>query len=237
MNAPTDLAAATENREKTLSERIYNQIRRDILEGKLDPGLKLRFELLRSKYDAGTSTLRESLTRLTAEGLVVAEGQRGFRVAPVSLKDLWDITRLRQQLETEAVRRSIAIGDDRWESEVLAAYHRLSKLRDKKTGQLLLLTDETVERHRTFHFSLFSACDSPWLIRFISTLHDHSERYRRFSTLHATRPRRTHDEHKAILAAIMARDATLACSLIHEHLESTAKVVSSIAKDWQSKAA
>lgn len=236
MSVPTDLDAP-ESREKTLSERIYNQIRRDILGGKLDPGLKLRFELLRGKYDAGTSTLRESLTRLTAEGLVAAEGQRGFRVAPVSLKDLWDITRIRQQLETEAVRRSIAIGDDRWESEVLAAYHRLSKLRDKKTGRLMLLTDETVERHRAFHFSLFSACDSPWLIRFISTLYDHSERYRRFSTLYASKPRRTHDEHRQILDAIMARDATLACSLLHEHMESTAKVVSSIAKNWQGKAA
>ena len=137
-------AATSENREKTLSERIYNQIRCDILSGKLDPGLKLRFELLRGKYDAGTSTRREGLTRLAAEGLVAAEGQRGFRVAPGSPKDLWDITRLRQQLETEAVRRSIATGDDRWESEVLAAYHRLSKLRDKESGRLMLLTDESV---------------------------------------------------------------------------------------------
>ena len=230
-------ATTSENREKTLSERIYNQIRRDILSGKLDPGLKLRFELLRGKYDAGTSTLREGLTRLAAEGLVAAEGQRGFRVAPVSPKDLWDITRLRQQLETEAVRRSIATGDDRWESEVLAAYHRLSKLRDKESGRLMLLTDESVERHRAFHFSLFSACDSPWLTRFISMLYDHSERYRRFSTLHATKPRKTDDEHRQILEAIIARNADLACALLHEHLERTAEVVSSIAETWQSKAA
>jgi len=222
-----------DHKEKTLAERIYKQLSRDILGGKLEPGVKLRFEFLRTHYDAGTSTLRESLSRLAAEGLVVAEGQRGFRVAPVSPKDLWDITRLRQQLETEAVRRAIAAGDDHWEAEVVAAYHRLSKLKDKKTGRLTLLADESVQRHRAFHFALFSACDSLWLIRFLSTLYDHSERYRRFSTLYATKPRNSDEEHRKIMQAVLDRDAKLASSLLHDHLERTAVVVSSIADSWQ----
>jgi DNA-binding GntR family transcriptional regulator len=220
-------------KEKTLAERIYKQLRRDILGGKLEPAIKLRFEFLHNHYEASTSTLRESLSRLAAEGLVVAEGQRGFRVAPVSPKDLWDITRLRQQLETEAIRRAIAVGDDHWEAEVVAAYHRLSKLKDKKTGRLTLLADENVERHRAFHFSLFSACDSPWLIRFLSTLYDHSERYRRFSTLYATEPRASDEEHRQIMDAVLRRDARLATTLLHDHLERTAQVVGSIADSWQ----
>ena len=123
--------------EKTLSERAHRLLRADILRGALAPGEKLKPQALASRYDIGLSPLREGLTRLSTEGLVVAEGQRGFRVADISLAELHDIMTLRRKLETEALAEAIRRGDSDWEAEIVAAYHRLSRTQDL---ELLLRT-------------------------------------------------------------------------------------------------
>lgn len=227
---------APQDEPKTLNERIYLQLRQDILNGKLSPGAKLRFEMLKAMYSAGTSTLRESLSRLAAENLVTTEGQRGFAVAPVSIAELRDITQTRQDLESVAIRRSIAQGDDDWEAMVLAASHRLSKMTDPSTGRLVLLPDENVRRHRAFHLSLVAACGSAWLLHFIGALYDQSERYRRFSTLHAVVPRDTAAEHRDLVDAVLARDADRAVHLLCDHLDRTAEVVAAISASWNDAA-
>ena len=80
---------------RTLGESIYERLRNDIIAGRLEPTAKLRIEELRETYETSASPLREALNRLAGEGFVTAEGQRGFYVAPISLKELDDITRLR----------------------------------------------------------------------------------------------------------------------------------------------
>ena len=123
--------AMIENPPKTLAEAVYIRLRQDILSGKLKPGSKLRFAEIAKSYDAGISTLRESLSRLTADRLVIAEGQRGYRVSPISLSELWDITRLRADLESAALQEAIDVGTDAWEGEVLSYLHRLMKLESR----------------------------------------------------------------------------------------------------------
>jgi Bacterial regulatory proteins, gntR family len=88
----------------------------------------LRLTELRETYGFGWSPLREALFLLTAENLVVAEGQRGFRVAPIPRADFDDVLTLRNKLEDEALRVSIALGDDAWEAAIVAALHRIRKL-------------------------------------------------------------------------------------------------------------
>ena len=119
---------------KTLVESAYRALRRDIIEGHLAPGEKLRVEHLKDDYGVGAGTLREALSLLISDALVVSQGQRGFRVAPVSLEDFEDITRNRVMLECEALRQSIAMGDDAWEGDLLAAFHRLTKAEEKLIG-------------------------------------------------------------------------------------------------------
>ncbi|RPI45087.1 MAG: GntR family transcriptional regulator, partial [Hyphomicrobiaceae bacterium] len=80
---------------ETISDDGYRRIRSDIVFGKLRPAQKLRLEALREAYGVSVSTLREILSRLSSEGLVVAEGRRGFEVAPVSADDLKDLAGLR----------------------------------------------------------------------------------------------------------------------------------------------
>jgi len=65
----------------TLASSVYDRLRGDILSGSLPPGEKLRTEALRSRYEVGNSPIREALNRLSADGLVTREDQKGFRVA------------------------------------------------------------------------------------------------------------------------------------------------------------
>src|SRR5580700_1004200 len=95
------------SRPRTLVEGAYLQVRRDIIEGRLAPGEKLRVEHLKDRYGIGAGTMREAFALLLSDVLVVAEGQRGFHVAPISLQDLEDLTNTRVLLETNALRQSI----------------------------------------------------------------------------------------------------------------------------------
>ena len=69
---------------ESVGERAYRQIRTDIIFGRLQPSEKLKLGRLKNGYDISVSTLREILNRLSSEGLIVAEGMRGFEVSPVS---------------------------------------------------------------------------------------------------------------------------------------------------------
>jgi DNA-binding GntR family transcriptional regulator len=74
---------------------ILRRMREDILCGILAPDRRLKFDDLRARYDASIGALREALLHLQSEGFVRSETNRGFTVAPVSLADLMDITKLR----------------------------------------------------------------------------------------------------------------------------------------------
>ena len=80
---------------------------------------------LQKAYQVGATPLREALSKLTSLDLVTAQGQRGFRVAPVSVENLIDVTRMRAMLEIAALRLALASGDRDWEAAIVAAEHRL----------------------------------------------------------------------------------------------------------------
>ena len=214
------------SKSKTLVEFAYGRLREDILHGRHPPGEKLRVEMLRGDYQVGSSTLREALSLLVADALVTSEGQRGFRVAPVSLDDLRDITRMRRLLECEAIREAIAQGDDIWEAGVVGAYHRLSLVEERMINGLTPdVLDEWEERNRAFHEALMAGCASKWLHHFRGILYSQSERYRRMALSSRTIPRDIHAEHEAILRATLARDAETATRLIAEHIDRTLQAI------------
>ena len=111
----------------TVGQSVFSEIRNDILLGVLRPGMKLKLSSLQKDYGVSINTLRENLMRLAAEGLVVAEGQKGFRVVPASITDLREITELRQLIECHGLRKSIELGDLDWEGRVVSAHHMLAR--------------------------------------------------------------------------------------------------------------
>lgn len=203
----------------TLVETAYSALRREILEGALKPGAKLRTEDLRARYDVSGSTVREALTRLLGEALVTAEGQRGFRVAPASIEDFHDLSAVRKLIETEALRQAIAAGGEAWEADIVAAFYRLSKIEERLRVDPMSASAEYEERNRDFHRALSAACPSPWLHRLNALLFQQSERYRRMVVSRQAIPRDVHAEHQGIFDATLARNTELACKLLGEHIE------------------
>jgi GntR family carbon starvation induced transcriptional regulator len=223
---------SADQKPKTLSEAVYLRLRSDILSGALKPGMKLRFADLTHRYGAAMGTVRESLSRLTADRLVIAEGQRGFRVPPISLNELWDITRLRIEIETVALSESIDSGTSDWEADVLAALHRLLKLEDPLKTKPTLLTEKGASLHKKFHMSLVNASPSIWRLRVIDVLYDQSERYRRLQTSYLSAMLNSANEHQKMASAAVARDKDTATRLLKSHLSRTAKMLASITELW-----
>lgn len=216
---------------RTMTEQAYETVRRDILSGALPPGMKLRSEALKSRYGFGGSTLREALTRLTAEVLVTFEGQRGFTVAETSRDDFADLCDVRKIVEIEALRRSIRAGNDDWEARVVAAFHRLAKIELQLPHKLGELYDQWEERNKAFHDALLSACPSRWLLRMHDLLFQQAERYRRITFASGEMiPRNVHEEHRLIMEAAVGRDVDAACGLAASHIQRTLSVLDEFLK-------
>src|SRR5690606_11570960 len=124
MNAPLREAPAAP-KPATLAEQAYVGLKRDILSGELAPGLALRLEFLKQRYQLSFTPLREALNRLQSERLVESVALKGFRVTPLSLKEMQDSMSVRTLIDCEALRRSIERASDDWETNIVAALHAL----------------------------------------------------------------------------------------------------------------
>ncbi|MBV9827624.1 MAG: GntR family transcriptional regulator [Alphaproteobacteria bacterium] len=212
--------------EGTLAMSAYGRLRRDILTGLFEPGARLPLDALGDRYGVGLTPLREALNRLSAEELVLREGKRGFRVAPVSLADLADLAMTLCWVTEVTLRRSIAGGDDAWEEAVILAAHRLHRLDDRAPTREIGMDPEWERRHRDFHIRLIAASGAPRLNDFFTTLLDRYDRYMYLGVdAAARRPRDASAEHRAILDAVLARDADQAVTLTQTHIRRTAEIV------------
>ena len=210
---------------RTLVERAYLGLRHDVVCGKLAPGERLRVEHLKDQYQVGAGTLREALSLLVSDALVTSEGQRGFRVAPISLADLEDVTNTRVMLETEALRQSIRRGDARWEATLVASYELLAQTENAPTGPE---PDLWEHRNKAFHEALIAGFDSTWSKYLLSILYRHAERYRNINwrlTATHTSGRDVHREHEDIFRAAIDRQEARAALALEAHVRLTHDIV------------
>jgi len=203
---------------RTIATDVFEELRGDILECRLAPGTRLRFKDLRARYKSGLSPLREALMRLVADGLVVLEDHKGFRVAPVSQEEAVDLATTWFELEALGIRQSIKKGDDRWAANIQARFRELSKRR-MRTAQGTLDPDWE-PRNLAFHESLYAACGSPSLMRFCRTLSERFSRYRRLWA-RGTHKRNIAKEHENICRAVLNRDAAAAVAALRRHRTTT----------------
>lgn len=214
---------------KTLTDQAYTRLREDIVHSKFGPGEKLGIELLKRTYEVGATPLREALYRLSADGFVQVRGQRGFRVAEMSLEELEDITNLRVVLEGMALTESIENSDDAWESRVVAAFHHLTKAENQTEPDI----QEWESRNREFHLALVSCCRSPWLMRFHEILYDQHKRYRNMARIDRSNRRNVHEEHIAICDAALEKNVKALCAANEQHIRRTAEITSRILAENQ----
>lgn len=210
------MSAAASVAPELAGERAYRLLRADILSGVLAPGLKLKLEALRDRYGASISTLRETLSRLTAERLILAEGQRGFEVAPFSAKELRELAGLRLLLEGHAMEHAFRAGDVEWEARVVAAHHKLSQMEERlRAGD-----GEALEPWRRFdsqfHQTLISACGSRLLMATHAAVFDRYLRYQNLAL--GFRGDIAMREHRGLRDCALRRDAAAARALLSGHI-------------------
>lgn len=213
-------------RAKTRSEEVYAAVRREILAGRLRPGERLGPAVFAERLGVSLGVVREALTRLAEQGLVVAQPQIGFQVAPVSAEDLLDLTAVRIDVETLALRRAVESGDVSWESALVGAHHVLERTAQYLPDDPLVYTEEWARAHADYHEALLSACGSPRLLEIANSLRDSSELYRRWSQPDgAADTRDIAGEHRGILDAVLSRDADRAVSALRAHIQYTTDVL------------
>jgi DNA-binding GntR family transcriptional regulator len=212
--------------DATLSTSVYDQLRHDILRGVLEPGQKLRINVLCNQYEAGGSPVREALSRLSAEGLVDRKEQRGFYVVQTSSQDLDELVRTRCWLEAIAFRESFANGGKAWRESLVLALHRLSvvpRIIQDHDGSFST-NNEWEELHVAFHRALLACCGSKRLIRYCDDMRDHAYRSRQLSQEQAHNERDSHAEHTLIVNAVIANERERAVELLLAHYQRTAKI-------------
>jgi DNA-binding GntR family transcriptional regulator len=200
----------------SIADRAYDRIRADIVFGRLTPGARLRLDRLANDYGASVSTLREILSRLSSENLVIAEGQRGFRVAPVSPEGFQDVAAMRLLLETYALSLSFASGDLEWESRVVAAHHKLAFMERRMLAGDQTGTELWKRYDREFHQSLIEACGSQTLLDLYGGVFDQYLRYQMVAIVF--RGEVAAEEHRILLDCAMSRSADRACEELARHV-------------------
>ncbi|WP_315807229.1 MULTISPECIES: GntR family transcriptional regulator [unclassified Bradyrhizobium] len=208
------------------TQTVYEQLRASLLTGLYRPEEKLKISELGSAFSVSTGAIREALARLTAEGLVTAMPQRGFRVAPVSVADLRDLTDMRIEIETKCLRRAIANGDLSWETAIVAAHHRLAATPIAAADGSF--SPVWIVAHGEFHAALAQACGSAWMMRVRDLLFAHNERYLDLARKTDRGNRDAAREHRELMEAALARDTERAVSAMTEHIDKTRHTIEAV---------
>ncbi len=216
--------------KQNLGVSAYHWLKRDIIRGVFMPGEKLLMSGLKERYGLGIGPLREALSQLVAESLVVAISQRGYRVAPMSLPELADLYDARAQLEGLVLELAIRRGGDDWEADILAKAHTLAKVTEVNSAEELLDVWDT--RHKAFHTAIAAGCNSPHLLKVRDSLFDQVERYRhlwlRETVLSAEALEHKRHEHAALVEVILSRDPQRAAEMMREHLMTPVPIITQV---------
>jgi DNA-binding GntR family transcriptional regulator len=210
-------AMSVNNSPVTRGEEVYDVLRAELLNGMLNPGDKLRMVELALRFSVSQSVVREGLTRLAEQGLVVATPQRGFRVRELSVEDVVGLTESRVEIESVALRLAVERGDVRWETEIVAAHHLLE--RTPVVDDDGNYREEWGVRHRNFHQALTAGCNNARLYGVVLGLRDSAELYRRWWwSLADTGQRDLEAEHRQLKDLMLARDADGGVEALTSHI-------------------
>ncbi len=200
---------------RSLTSLAHARIRDMVLSGELPPGSRIQIDALRKRLEIGASPVREALSILSSEQLVVRNEQRGFWAPEISAEDFGILLDTRCRVEALAFGDAIRHGGAEWEEQIVLLQYRLNSLNRTEKA------DAWEIAHRDFHRALISACPSTYLLNFCAQLYDLAVRYRNVASLAAYPERQVEDEHSQIAEAALARDAARAEHLLVDHYRKT----------------
>lgn len=201
--------------ESSLSQKCFKQLQDDIVYGVLAPGEKLKIEPLAARLGTGATPVREALSGLAVAGLVVAEENKGFRVAEISEADMRDTYEIFNAVECMALELSMQRGDSNWQAGVVAELYKIGLLEKSYQPEMY---DAWVAQNYNFHVALIAGCNSPTLLEIRKNLYIKFDRYCRMADSLSNEPVVfNHAEHEALAQAVLAKDVTRAKALLTAH--------------------
>lgn len=202
---------------RTLAEKAFDTLHSAIISGRLRPGARLPIEELAERLEMSPMPIREAVRRLDAAGLVENIPHRGARVTGLSLTDLAEVYEARLALELPAIRRAAQRLSPAQATDARRTLDALSRMSDDNS-------EATSSVHEAFHFALYEAADSAWLLRLIRPVWETSERYcLEFPASRQLVARAA--EHEELLDACAVNDPDRAARALQHHLATTANTI------------
>ncbi|MHC5306570.1 GntR family transcriptional regulator [Bartonella sp. LJL80] len=191
------------------SDVILAHLRKAIADGTLDEGEPIRQDDVAALFNVSKIPVREALKRLEAEGLVEFRRNKGAIVTKLSEPEIAQIFELRAILEAAAIKRSVPNMNEE-------TYQKASSYCEAFEHETDVARWSELNWH--FHKTLYEDAARPYLIDAIRTTYDRLERYLRVQLTLSHGKRTADNEHRQILAAVRARDVSLAETLTYDHI-------------------
>jgi DNA-binding GntR family transcriptional regulator len=204
----------TLTRPKTLTERATEILRKSIINNEFMLGEPLSENLLSENMGISKSPVREALAQLKIEGLVNIIPQKGTFVFTLTLKELFDLTKMRLILESAALKMS-------YEKNKVGLIDALNlHLKEMKHFLDLNDIDNYLLHDASFHETFFSFCDNQYLIDFYNQISGKSAALRNRISKQPKHPNKTYKEHESIYRNISDGNIDDAIQMIAEHFSS-----------------
>ena len=212
---------------KNLTDSIYERLRTDILESAIKPGEKLSEVLLARRFNVSRAPIRDAITKLQQDRLVIVKPQVGTIIMPVSLKKAKEILQIRLLLEppaTQMAARNITGQDRRLLREQFAKLARVKNPGEEKKQRLF-------ETDRLLHNLIWERCGNPEIKAIIEKYLDEMQRVRRSTVELGNRMLPSEKEMREIYKALLSRQGPRARKAMVTHLANILSAVRSISRE------
>ncbi len=198
---------------KALYVEVAELLRQRIFKRELEPGSWIDELRIAEEYGISRTPLREALKVLAAEGLVTMKVRRGAYVTEVSSSDLADVYHLLSLLESDAAGVVAARATDAELAELKALHAELEAAALPGTAN----TDAFFAVNERFHMRLLEIANNRWRDQMVADLRKVMKLNRHNSLLKTGRIEESLAEHRAIMAALLARDGQRTQQRMREH--------------------
>ncbi|WP_341235507.1 GntR family transcriptional regulator [uncultured Sulfitobacter sp.] len=200
-------------RDGETAEHIASVLRAEIIAGDREPGEVLYQEELADRFQTSRMPIRDSLKILEREGLVVVPANKSATVSPLDPASFVEINEMRAVAEPLALKIA------------------MPELTNRQIDRAITIQDEAERSdiavfaalNRDFHMALIQPCERPRLLAHIASLNDASQRYFHLTAVDLDYSTQSHDEHRALIAACMARNTEKACAILERHILSASE--------------